>query len=500
MSAEGGYPLGREPATTELASRWSRRVAAPRPWTAWTSEARVAYAGAAAWVAVFSAAGILRHAEFQSARYDLGDMTQALWNTAHGRFLASTLAVTGQEVSRLGVHVDPLLALLTPLWWIWPSPVMLIVVSVVSLGLGTLPVFWLARKHTGSERTARNFALAYLLVPMTQWNALDDFHPVSLAIPLILFAVWFLDEDRLLPFATCGLLAAASKEEIPLAVGLLGIWYAVSHRRAVAGAVILAAGAAATAVDFFVVMPYYSTVGQGVFADRYAAVGGSAGGIAHTAATDPVKLVETLATLHNLGYVLLLAIPFCFLFVASPLIVLAAVPDLLVNCLSGSSNQTSISLHYTAGIYPFLLCGAIVGAGRMRSRLPLAGRYVLIASAIFALHSPLMEVVANSGQAVAGSSVREARRAALAMIPPNAAVTASNHLGAHLSARRRLYDFPNTSRAQWVVVDESDGAVYDRRLPGEFRADVAKLAQSPVWRRVFSSEGILVFRRRPPPS
>ena len=60
-----------------------------------------------------------------------------------------------------------------------------------------LPVFWLARKHTGDER-ARGFTLSltYLLYPAVQFGALNDFHPVTLAVPLLLFMSWALDEDR----------------------------------------------------------------------------------------------------------------------------------------------------------------------------------------------------------------------------------------------------------------------------------------------------------------
>src|SRR5207244_8217405 len=104
---------------------------------------------------------------------------------------------------------------------------------------GALPVFWLARKHLPSERAAAHFALAYLAFPATQWNAFTasgGFHAVSFAMPLLLYAIWFLDEDRLLPFAIVGLLAATTKEQMPLVVGCLGIWYAVSKRRPFVGA------------------------------------------------------------------------------------------------------------------------------------------------------------------------------------------------------------------------------------------------------------------------
>ena len=127
-------------------------------------------------------------------------MAQAVWATAHGHPLAVT-NLQGEQASRLGSHVDPILVAFAPLWWIWPSPAMLLAAQAVAIALGALPVFWLARKHLGSEQAALGFALAYLLYPAVQWLTLNEFHPVALACPLLLFAFWYLDEDRLGPFA-----------------------------------------------------------------------------------------------------------------------------------------------------------------------------------------------------------------------------------------------------------------------------------------------------------
>jgi uncharacterized membrane protein len=140
---------------------------------------------AALWAAIasfavgFSALSVLRHDAFATGRFDLGNMVQAVWSTAHGHPLRVT-DLRGAQVLRLGAHVDPVLALFAPLWWIWPSPDLLLVAQGVALALGALPVFLLARKHLRSGRAGVAFALAYLLYPATTWTALNEFHPVAL--------------------------------------------------------------------------------------------------------------------------------------------------------------------------------------------------------------------------------------------------------------------------------------------------------------------------------
>src|SRR5439155_17787759 len=125
------------------------------------------WAAMAAYAAGFAALSVLRHEAFETGRFDLGNMVQAVWSTAHGHLLQVT-NLHGAQISRLAAHVDPILIVFAPLWWIWPSPSLLLTAQALAVALGALPLFWLARKHTGSERAALGFSLAYLLFPATQ--------------------------------------------------------------------------------------------------------------------------------------------------------------------------------------------------------------------------------------------------------------------------------------------------------------------------------------------
>ena len=51
--------------------------------------------GAGVWTAVVAALAIRRHQGFLSHRFDLGNMVQAVWSTAHGRPLEMTDGATG---------------------------------------------------------------------------------------------------------------------------------------------------------------------------------------------------------------------------------------------------------------------------------------------------------------------------------------------------------------------------------------------------------------------
>ena len=53
--------------------------------------------------------------EVGGGRFDLGNMVQAVWSTAHGHPLRMT-DLQGDQISRLAAHVDPVLVLFAPLY------------------------------------------------------------------------------------------------------------------------------------------------------------------------------------------------------------------------------------------------------------------------------------------------------------------------------------------------------------------------------------------------
>jgi uncharacterized membrane protein len=463
------------------------------------------WAAISAYAAGFGALSILRHRAFNTGRYDLGNMVQTVWNTAHGHFLQMTSG-EGVQISRLAAHFDPILAAFAPLWWVWPSPEMLLVVQAAALALGALPVFWLAHKHLGTERAGLAFALVYLLYPATEWLTLNEFHPVALACPFLLFAFWYLDEDRLLPFVVFAALAMTTKEEVGLVVAGMGIWYAIK-RRPRAGAAITAAGVLVSAIAIAVVIPHFNSGAESSFYGRYDAIGGSAGGIAKTAVTHPWTLVEQAFQQRDLHYLLHLLLPLSFLFVLSPLALVAFFPEAALNQLSATSTQTSIHFHYMAAAIPPLVAATVLGAAALVRRFPArAGAVLATAVAVAVLMNwklgavPLWKVVpggedfqAHDWHVTAHDRIAEK---AIDLVPPDAVVSSTNFLGAHLSDRRRVLSLPKLGDATWVVADETRSSYADRVAPLPSAAALVRLRRNAGWRLVFEDDGVLVFHKR----
>lgn len=458
-----------------------------------------------AWAAVLFAIARDAYLGFRLGRFDLGNMVQAIWSTADGRPLEITHGTTGEQIVRLGGHVDPILALLAPVWLAWPSPLALALAQVVVVALGALPVFWLARRHLGSERVATLLALAYLANPWLAWSAVSAIHPVTFAIPLLLFGVWFLDRGRLVPFALCALLVASTGELMGLPVAALGVWYALARGRRWPGGIIAALGATWTLLALYVVVPAFSG-GDSIFYGFYDEVGGSPQGVLEKLFTDPLRIVAALTELHDVVYVVWLTVPLLALFLLAPGLAALALPQLLANGLSDFRSMTDPRYHSIAAVIPFLIAATVFGIVRLRAaRRTLAAAAVLVSSAALALvvgpWSRAVGITPLAGRAYLPPERVAALRDAVSLVPADVAVSASNFAGAHLSARHTFYSVPYLRDAQWTLVDLNDPWIVSptspilTNHPEIVLAFVRKLERSPSWSKVFEREDVLVFRK-----
>jgi uncharacterized membrane protein len=198
-----------------------------------------------------------------------------------------------------------------------------------------------------------------------------------------------------------------------------------------------------------------------------------------------------------------LSAPLLAVFLASPLIVLGAVPQLAVNLLSGWPATTSANQHYTAAILPFLIAGTIFGIARLRTarRRLLASGVVLEVSLLLTIaFAPWPGVAIDNQATLDHNERRDALAAAVDVVPEAAPVTATNAVGAHLSERRYVYSVPALGRAEWVVIDRDDAYLpqYDdgktKIFPQRLAQFERRLRLSGNWQRVYERDRVVVYR------
>lgn len=468
----------------------------------------------ASWAALFSWLSVARHEAWWTGRFDLGNMVQAIWNTAHGDFLMATNSA-GEQVSRLGSHVDPLLVVLVPLQWITDSAVPLLVAQAVIVAAGAIPAFLLGRMWLGDDRLAVAGALMWLLYAPIQWAVVTDLHAVTLAAPLLMLAIWAAEarNDWVLGIALA--LALLGKEQVGLAVAVFGVWIIVRQRRWIAGAVVSVGALAWTLIAVLLIIPSAGSGLPAPFGERFGRFGDTPSQALVGALTNPVDVITTIGGWPRLSYLLALLLPLLLLPLFAPLLAAAALPDLMLNMLADWWPNYSIEFHYVAIASPFLVASAMLGLAGLRRRtrpqwlerlLARTGAVAIVlicAAAIGTITTGPMPFFGPLSGATASRLAQytpvpghaAALELAADMVPPDAVVSVGNNAGGHLSARRRVLVFPEIGDADWVLVDRTRPNVIDRLDPVGFDIALERLTSSGEFELVFARDGVLLFRR-----
>lgn len=183
-----------------------------------------------AWAMAVSFATIMayllcqKHDAFQTRTYDFARFDQAVWNTLHGRFLFSSI----RNMSILGNHFSPFLALLSPLFLIWNDARILFVIQAISVAVTGLFLFQIV--HSRHPRLAYGFLLAFYLNPAIHEITLFEFRRVVPAMPFLAMALYGLyAQRRWLVVVGLGL-ALLCKENVAFVVLMVGIYMLIWQR------------------------------------------------------------------------------------------------------------------------------------------------------------------------------------------------------------------------------------------------------------------------------
>ena len=130
-----------------------------------------------------------RYNNFDIGKFDLGNMTQMSWYSLKGKFMYLT-DYFGSNVPRWSMsHVDPILVLFIPFFYLIPEPLTLVILQNLLIILGAFFVYKIALLKTSNKVFSLFISLAYLSYPalgfVISWTG---YHGVS---PAIFFFLWF---------------------------------------------------------------------------------------------------------------------------------------------------------------------------------------------------------------------------------------------------------------------------------------------------------------------
>lgn len=448
----------------------------------------------------FSLVSVLRHDNFYTGRFDLGNMAQTVWNTSQGRIFEMTNPDTTEVLSRLAFHADFILILFAPFYMLWSDPKLLLIIQAGIVAFGGVVIYLIAHTVLRSKPLALLFAFLFFINPSVQRATIYDFHAVVLATTLLLAAVYFLRNRQFGWFLVMSLLAAITKEQVWFIVGLFGILAAVRYRQWAFG---LALFVVSFGMFYFLIWHAIPTAsGSTHFAlSYYNDAGDSPSTLLKNTIFTPDKTLAKVTDQARVDYYKQLLLPLSYLPLAFPIYLLFAFPDIFINVLSDKPHLHQIYYQYTAVITPFLFLAAIFGLRQIRQQYPIIPTNffvgVLLVSGLYAayLYGPLPGAKeANLQMFTKTIADKQTIQAYLSRIPEGVSVAASNNLGAHLAHRQNLYTIPvGITQADYIAFLLNDPGAQpslssQRQMAEDLKAD-------PAYELMIETGDFVLFRK-----
>jgi uncharacterized membrane protein len=453
---------------------------------------------AATWTVTFAILVVRRHDGFWDFDFDMGLYDQAVWLLAHGHEM---ITVRGLPV--FGHHAHVGFFLLVPFSWLGAGPNFLNVLQVVVLGLAPIPLSLLARERRLGPWPAAALGAVLLLHPATQFVSWELFHPETIAVTPLLCAYLCSVRRSWRWFACWAVLAICWKEDIALAVVVMGLLIAWRGDRKVG---LLTAGVALGWLVFVsqVLLPLVSGH-PAHYGELYQGVGGSAGGALRTLLSDPGEITGRIVSSESGDFAWHVLAPFGLapLLGLGPLTI--GLPHFVSDVLSDVVWTRVITFRYvTVPLVAAALATVDVVGGLSRRAGVATARgataMVLVAASVTAVAwgpSPIGADYDNGLWPPVVNPRLTSQRRAVALVPDDASVSASYGYVSHLTHRPEIYTFPNPWR-------RSNYGVKDTETPDPARIDwlviFAGILASGDFRVVSEVDGIVVARRVRPGS
>jgi uncharacterized membrane protein len=169
---------------------------------------------------------VSNHLSFNTGKSDLGIYVNLLRETSEGRLLHCSLCQSGHAP-----RFEPVLLLLAPLYRLHPFAETLLVLQCLWLAAGAPAIYLLAERVLSSKSVGVLLALAYLSYPALHGANLDNFHSVTLAIPLFLWLLYFLERGSTRAYLVVLFFLLLVREDVTLALAGVGLFAVFSGAR-----------------------------------------------------------------------------------------------------------------------------------------------------------------------------------------------------------------------------------------------------------------------------
>lgn len=312
-------------------------------------------------IVCLSLLAIFKYNNFGYNGLDLGIYNQVFYNTAHGRLFQFTV----HPHSYLGDHFELFILLLTPFYYLYQSPINLLILQIIFLAISIWPLYLIARERF-LVHWSLLVCLAFLLNPFILNILFFEFHLLAFAVPLLFFVMYFYIKNKFAPFCLFIFLSLLVREDVAWVILMIGVLALIDRKKMKWALVPIIAGAA----WFIMAMKlsgYFNHYGTYKFLFMYAWLGNTPGEMLKHIFTNPFDLLRQIFSLNNFLLIIGLMVPVGGISFLKPRYL---VPTVLIAgqfFLTTVSTAIVLETHYTSLFLPFIYIAAVFGISKYYS-------------------------------------------------------------------------------------------------------------------------------------
>lgn len=404
-----------------------------------------------------------KYLTFKTPTYDFGIFSQ-MFHYMKETFQPFTTCERDDLLSHFAVHFSPIYYLLLPFYYIFPTPVTLLIGQAAIIASGLIPLYLICKKHSLSNLSTVLFSLCYVLMPSMANGCFYYLHENKFLTALILWLVYALEKNSWVFTIITALLVMLVKEDAPVYVAVIGLYFMMSRRNVKKGIVTFAFAVA----YFFTVSYFLNKYGEGTMDFRYNNFiydgSGSLITVIKAVILNPIYTIKESFTQDKFVFILQTFVPLAFmpLMTRKPSRILLFIPYILINLMSSWPYQYDINFQYTYGTSALLFYIMILNFKDMNPKtrdkiLSIAATTSIFMFCCFTYNrSKGFEEYEND---MKNGYVQDIQ-AALDEIPEDASVVATTFFTANLYEHREVYDWRYTKYkddAEYLAIDLRPG-------------------------------------------
>lgn len=443
---------------------------------------------AALFIIIFSLHSLNRHFTFKSHAFDLGIYTQTIYLYSQGLTPFSTL----KHMTILADHFGPILFLISPLYRLFPTASILLVLQAVFVALSSIPIYSIALDKLKNVVISFLITLSYLTSIGILSGVSFDFHLTTISVlplSLILYC-WYFKEWKL--YWIVLIFSLTFKEDIPLFILGIGI-FQIIHKEIKIGLLTIIIALIGIYAIKFQIMPLLWKGGDAAYLSTSSLPLNSPMDLFLLFIIRPTIFTDQIFNSPvKIGTVDELYRSFAFLPILSSLGWLTILPSLFLRFSSSYSQTWTNTWHHSANLAPFLSVSTIFALKKMNIPsfpITILLIFFLITGGL-APNGMFWAIIQNP---LSDFSRFQYIKDSTNDIPASAAISAQSPLVPHLANRENIYLFPEIYGAEYILLDPSLSSYPINST--ELADKISILRKSKYWKIKSENKKLIIFQK-----